>query len=144
MAEQPNTPNVDRGILVFCIWSVFGFLGLGVLLEGFKLDAWGVSAGGVATILLAFCAHMVVNAVFATGFSRGETALGIGAYGLLGLVFVSGTASGTMSKADYYSGLTFFGCLAAGFIVYLATRHGLRGAFSRFHVKTVAQHGAAE
>ncbi len=144
MADQPNAPNVDRGILVFCIWSVLGFLGLAIVLEGFRLDSWGLSATGVGTVLLAFGAHMVVNAVFATGFSRGETALGIGAYGLLGLIFVLGAASGVMSQSDYYAGLTFFGSLAAGFIAYLATRHGLRGAFSRFHVKTGAQHGAAE
>lgn len=144
MAEQPNAPNVDRGILVFCIWSVLGFLGLAIVLEGFKLDYWSVSAGGVATILLAFVAHIIVNAVFVTGFSRGETALGIGAYGLLGLIFVLGAASGTMSRSDYYSGLTFFGALAAGFIAYLATRHGLRGAFSRFHAKSATQQGVAE
>jgi hypothetical protein len=144
MADQPNAPNVDRGILVFCIWSVLGFLGLAIVLEGFRLDSWALSAGGVATVLFAFGAHMIVNAVFATGFSRGETALGIGAYGLLGLIFVLGAASGSMSQPDYYAGLTFFGALAAGFIAYLSTRHGLRGAFSRFHVKAGTQQGAAE
>ena len=92
MADQPNAPNVDRGILVFCIWSVLGFLGLAIVLEGFRLDSWALSAGGVATVLFAFVAHIIVNAVFATGFSRGETALGIGAYGLLGLIFVLGAA----------------------------------------------------
>jgi hypothetical protein len=140
MADQPNTPSVDRGILVFGIWAVLGFLGLGIVLEGFKLDVWAISAGGIATVMVAFIAHMIVNAIFDTGFTRGETALGIGAYGLLGFVFILGVASGTMSKTDYYSGLTFFGALAAGFLAYLATRHGLRGAFSRFHVKTVAMH----
>ena len=144
MVEQPKALTVDRGILVFCIWSVLGFLGLGLLLEGLKLDSWAVSAVGVATVLLAFAGHIIVNAIFATGFSRGETALGIGAYGLLGLVFVLAAATGTMSRADYYSGLTFFGALALGFIAYLATRHGLRGAFSRFHVKAAAHRGAAE
>ena len=144
MADQPNTPSVDRGILVFAIWAVLGFLGLGVILEGFKLDVWAISAGGIATVMVAFIAHMIVNAIFDTGFTRGETALGIGAYGLLGLIFILGVASGTMSKTDYYSGLTFFGALAAGFLAYLATRHGLRGAFSRFHVKTVATHGGGQ
>jgi hypothetical protein len=144
MADQPNTPSVDRGILVFAIWAVLGLLGLGVILEGFKLDVWAISAGGIATVMVAFIAHMIVNAIFDTGFTRGETALGIGVFGLFGLIFILGVASGTMSKPDYYSGLTFFGALAAGFLAYLATRHGLRGAFSRFHVKTVATQGGGQ
>lgn len=144
MADQPNTPSVDRGILVFAIWAVLGLLGLGVILEGFKLDVWAISAGGIATVMVAFIAHMIVNAIFDTGFTRGETALGIGTYGLFGLIFILGVASGTMSKPDYYSGLTFFGALAAGFLAYLATRHGLRGAFLRFHVKPVATQGGGQ
>ena len=92
-------------------------------------------ATGVAVIVLAFAAHIVVNGVFDTGFTHGETVLGIGSYGLLGLVFIAGTLFGDLSMADLYSGLTLFGVLAAGFLTYLATRHGLRGAFSRFHIK---------
>jgi hypothetical protein len=135
MSDQQNAPNLDRGILIFSIWAVFGFLGLGVVLEGFKRDLWAVSAIGIGGIVLAFVAHIIVNGIFDTGFTRGETALGIGAYGLLGLVFIVAAADGGMSKADYYSGLTFFGTLAVGFLAYLSTRHGLRGAFSRFHHK---------
>ncbi len=130
----PSQP-VDRGILVFAIWAALGFLGLGIVLEGFTRDSWAISAAGVATIAAAFVAHIVVNVVFGTGFSRGETALAIGTYGLLGSVFLAGAVSGGMSMADYYSGLTLFGVLAVGFLVYLTTRHGLRGAFSRFHLR---------
>lgn len=144
MSDQPNVPSVDRAILVFAIWAVLGFFGLGVLLEGFRLDQWSVSAGGVFLIMLAFVAHIIVNGIFDTGFSPGETALGIGAYGLLGLVFIAGALGRRMSMADYYSGLTLFGLLAAGFLVYLFTRHGLRGAFSRFHVKTSGGHEGAQ
>ena len=57
MADQPNTPSVDRGILVFAIWAVLGLLGLGVILEGFKLDVWAISAGGIATVMVALIAH---------------------------------------------------------------------------------------
>lgn len=138
MSDQPTVAHVDRAILVFSIWAVLGFFGLGVLLEGFRLDQWSVSAGGVLLIMLAFVAHIVVNAIFDTGFSQGEAALGFAAYGLLGLVFIAGALGGRMSMTNYYSGLTLFGLLAAGFLAYLFTRHGLRGAFSRFHVKTLA------
>lgn len=132
-----NSPgsSTERSVLIFTIWAVLGFLGLGIFLEGMKDDVWALSAAGVAVIVLAFSAHIVVNGVFDTGFSQGEAALGIGAYGVLGLIFVVAAAGGTMTMTDYYSGLTLFGVLAAGFLAYLSTRHGLRGAFSRFHIK---------
>lgn len=131
---EPSQP-VDRGILVSAIWAALGLLGLGIVLEGFTRDSWAISVAGVATLAVAFAAHMIVNAVFGTGFSRGETALGIGMYGLLGFVFLAGAVSGGMSRADYHSGLLLFGTMAVGFLVYLTTRHGLRGAFSRFHIR---------
>jgi hypothetical protein len=132
--REPSKP-VERGILVFAIWATLGFLGLGIVLEGFSRDSWAISAAGVATLVTAFVAHMVANAVFRTGFTRGEAALGIGTYGLLGAVFLLGVVGGEMSMTDYYSGLTLFGVLAAGFLAYLTTRHGLRGAFSQFHIR---------
>lgn len=128
--------HIERGIMVFAIWACLGFLGLGIVLEGFALDSWPMSASGVAVVMLAFVAHIIVNGVWDTGFTQGESVLGIGAYGLLGLVFIAAALFGGLSMADLYSGLTLFGMLAAGFLAYLATRHGLRGAFSRFHIKT--------
>ncbi len=132
---MPTPPHIERGILVFAIWTCLGFLGLGIVMEGFARDFWVLSAGGVAVIVLAFGAHIVVNVVFDTGFTRGEAVLGIGSYGLLGLVFILGAVGGNLSLPDLYSGLSLFGVLAAGFLAYLATRHGLRGAFSQFHIK---------
>lgn len=135
--------SIERSILIFAIWAVLGFLGLGVFLEGMKTDIWLVSACGVSVIVLAFIAHIIVNGVFDTGFSAGETSLGLGAYGVLGFVFVVSAAGGSLTMTDYYSGLTLFGVLAAGFLAYLFTRHGLRGAFSRFHVKPMDKREAS-
>jgi len=137
-AMSDKSPAVDRGILVFAIWAVFGFLGLGLFLEGMAHDVWGIAAIGVACVVLAFAGHIIVNGIFDTGFSQGETVLGIAIYGGLSLLFVLGALGGGMTMADFYSGLTLFGTLGAGFLVYLFTRHGLRGAFSRFHGKSAS------
>ncbi|MCU0906216.1 MAG: hypothetical protein MUF73_01955 [Rhodobacteraceae bacterium] len=140
-----RTPNIDRAILVFTIWGSLGFLGLGIILEGLARDRWLVSVAGIAVIIAAFGAHIVVNALHRTGFTRGETALGIGVYGILGLVFVVGALMGGMTQADFHIGLTLLGTLAVGFVAYLVTRHGLRGAFSQFHVRapdTATRRGA--
>src|SRR6218665_4070148 len=126
-------PNVERSILVFSVWAVLGFFGLGCFLEGMARDLFSLSALGVGVIIAAFVAHIVINVIFATCFTPGEAAFGIGAYGLLGLVFIVGAISGEMTMADYYSGLLLFGVLAAGFLAYMLTRHGMRTAFSQFH-----------
>jgi hypothetical protein len=122
---MPRLATVERDLLVFSIWAVLGLLGLGFLLEGLTRDAYPLALIGILLVVAGFVAHIIVNQIFGNGFRRGETALGIGAFGALALVFM----------ADYASGLTLFGVLVAGLVAYLATRHGLRGAFSQFHFK---------
>lgn len=144
LSPAPLSPSgtdagLQRLILIFCIWAVLGFFGLGLFLEGLKDDSWALAATGVGVIALAFAAHIIVNGVFDTGFSQGEAVLGIGTYGLLGLVFVVAAASGSLSMTDYYACLTLFAVLSVGFLAYLSTRHGLRGAFSRFHIRPLDQ-----
>lgn len=123
----------ERSILVFAIWAVLGFLGLGFVLDGMAHESVAAAVAGVTLLLATFAAHIVVNAVFGVGFSHGETALGIGLYGLLALVFVVARIAGRLGEVGYLTGIAVFGLLAAGFIAYLAARHGLRGAFSYFH-----------
>ncbi|MCY0148610.1 hypothetical protein OEG84_13060 [Hoeflea sp. G2-23] len=129
-------PNTERDLLVFSIWAVLGFGGLAFLLEGFKRNSYLITLLGTAFIVAGFVAHIIVNGLYQQGFRSGETALGIGLFGVLTFTFIAGVFSGGMSMVDYYSGLTLFAVLVVGFIAYLSTRHGLRGAFSRFHVKT--------
>ncbi|MBU0584122.1 MAG: hypothetical protein KKB66_16520 [Alphaproteobacteria bacterium] len=132
---MPRLATVERDLLVFSIWAVLGLLGLGFLLEGLTRDAYPLALIGILLVVAGFVAHIIVNQIFGKGFRRGETALGIGAFGALALVFIAAWTAGELSMADYASGLTLFGVLVAGLVAYLATRHGLRGAFSQFHFK---------
>lgn len=125
---------IERDLLVFSIWAVLGFGGLAFLLEGFSRDSYIVSCAGIAAILAGFIAHMVVNAIFDGGFRPGEAALGVGVFGVLVLVFIGGWITDGLSTIDYWSGLTLFAVLAFGLPIYLSTRYGMRGAFSRFHL----------
>mgnify|MGYP000120862676 CR=1 FL=1 len=126
---------IERDLLVFAIWAVLGFGGLALLLEGFSRDSYWISLAGIAAIVAGFVAHIVVNGVFDCTFRPGEAALGIGTFGVMALAFIVGWLSGGMSQADYLAGLTLFAVLAFGFLAYLSTRYGLRGAFSHFHHK---------
>jgi hypothetical protein len=128
-------PKTDRAILVFAIWAVLGFLGLGFMLEGIARDSYLVAVAGIGLIVASFVVHIIVNAVFNQGFTPGETALGIGVFGVLAAVFITSWLARGLSMADFYAGLTLFGALALGFLAYLMTRYGLRGAFSHFHLK---------
>lgn len=135
---MPTSSRIERELLVFSIWAVLGLAGLGFVLEGFARDAYLMALLGIALLVAAFVAHIVVNALFGQGFTSGETALGIGAFGLLALVFLLGWLEGGLSGSDFYAGLTLFGTLVAGFLTYLSARYGLRGAFSHFHAATAA------
>ena len=132
---MPRLATVERDLLVFSIWAVLGFLGLAFLLEGLTRDSYPVALIGIALIVAGFVAHIVINQLFGNGFRRGETALGIAVFGVLALIFIAAWIAGELSVADYVSGLTLFGVLVTGLFVYLATRHGLRGAFSQFHFR---------
>ncbi len=126
--------SIDRSILVFAIWAVLGFLGLGFVLEGFARDSIAAAAIGIGLVIAAFVAHIIVNGIWQQGFSDGEATLGIGAYGVLALVFILSWATGHVTASGYLAGIALFGLIAVGFIAYLATRHGVRGAFSQFHI----------
>ncbi|QQM33145.1 hypothetical protein JET14_22105 (plasmid) [Martelella lutilitoris] len=127
--------KVERNLLVFAAWATSGFSALAFFLEGLARDSYLLSLAGVALVVVTFAIHIVINAVSDCGFSAGEATLGIGAFGVLALVFIAAWLDGGLTAVDYWSGLTLFGVLVCGFLLYLSTRHGLRGAFSRFHFK---------
>ncbi len=125
----------DRKLLVFCIWSVLGFLGMGFILEGLSRDSYLAGLLGVCTIVAAFIGHIIVNYLNKQGFEPGETALGLGLFGLICLLFVVGWIVSETSQTDYYIAITLFAVLSIGMIAYLSSRYGMRQAFSRFHIK---------
>lgn len=125
--------RTERQLLVFAIWCVCGFAGFAFLLEGFSRDAYVISLIGIGFIVAGFVAHIVVNAIFGTGFSHGETALGIGGFGIVVAAFMGGWITGGYEPSDIWSGLTLIVIMSVGLPAYLSTRYGMRGAFSQFH-----------
>mgnify|MGYP001365210064 CR=1 FL=1 len=133
-ARIMQNSSIERSLLVFAIWIAVGSLGILFIRHGFQTDSFIISLIGVACLIVAFVAHIILNAIYKSGFTRGETALGLTAYGFLALVFVVSSISGGLSRSDYHGGLALFAALVVGFVVYLVTRYGLRGSFSKFHV----------
>lgn len=133
---------VERNLLVYANWAVFGFGGLCFVMEGFSRDVYLVSLVGVVAIIAGLVGHLIINAVFHSAFTAGEAALGVSAFAIAALTFIGAWAVGDLSEADYWSGLTLFGLLAAALPVYLSTRYGFRGAFAQLGIKALDDKGA--
>jgi hypothetical protein len=124
---------MERSLLIFALWSVLGLLALVLYLVGMRSDSYLIALVGTGVLLTAFGGHVIINAIFDTGFTPGETALGLGVFGVIVLLFITATLFGGLSRMNFLAGLTLLGTVVIAFVTYLMTRHGLRGAFSRFH-----------
>lgn len=133
---------VERTLLVYANWAVFGLGGLCFLMEGFARDSYFVALAGTVMILAGVIGHLIINAIWRTAFTTGEATLGVGIFALAALTFIGAWATGALSQADYWSGLTLFGLLALGLPVYLATRYGFRGAFAQIGIQARDDRGA--
>jgi hypothetical protein len=127
-----NDRKLERTIIVFCNWAVFGFIGLGLLLDGLARDNYLFGFAGVVGIVAGFVGHMVINRVFGLVFTKGETALGLVVFSTSVITFVLSWLIVGHSNIDFYIGLTLFATVVTGFFVYVSTRYGIRGAFTRF------------
>lgn len=128
-----DKPVIERSVLVFTTWVALGMLSLTLFLEGVELDNYWVALAGTLFLVLAFCAHMIINAIYRTGYSAGETALGLTSFAVIALLVVVGFITGQLDEQDFMACLTLFVVLLLGFLSYLITRYGLRGAYSAFH-----------
>ena len=79
MAEHNPSSQLDRLSrhgLVMAIWAPAVFAAALLFHAGYiyATNWWFVAAFG--SLIIAFCAHIIVNVVLKTGFTAGETALG--------------------------------------------------------------------
>mgnify|MGYP006431592289 CR=1 FL=1 len=108
---------IERSVLVFSTWT----------------NRYGTAFAGILLVMAAFVTHVVINTLYRTGYTAGETALGLATFGVVALLMVVGFATGQLDERDFLTCLSLVGVLVVGFISYLATRYGLRGAYSTFH-----------
>lgn len=130
-----TNPVIERSVLVFSTWTALGVLSLALFLEGLEANQYGTALAGILLLIAAFVAHMVINALYRTGYTAGETALGLATFGVVALLVVIGFATGRLDERDFLACLSLVALLVVGFLSYLVTRYGLRGAYSTFHHK---------
>ena len=118
---------------MFSSWGVFGVIAVGFLMEGIARETYWLSLVGVAAAIAGLVGHLIVNAYFDRSFSRGEAGFGLAALGAVVLIFTVAWLAGGLAETTVWTGLTLIAALIATSAVYLATRFGLKGAFSQFH-----------
>lgn len=132
---EPDQSALDRHALALAIWLSAGFIATVLLVHAFDGGSPWTAAGGFAAFLAGFVAHVIVNAVWRTGFTPRELALGLCLYGA-GLVwFLLALLFGSVAAEHLFVpvGLGFLAILIA-VVFYLVTYFGVRRAFEGFDV----------
>lgn len=126
---------LDRHALVVALWLACGLVALALLGHGFGRGGWPSVAGGFGVLLAAFVGHVIVNAVFATTFTRRELALGLVVYaaGLAAFLIASLAVPGFAARHFLVASLGFL-ALFAGVTFYMITHFGMRQVFDAFNV----------
>lgn len=128
--------EIEKRLAVVTNWALLAPFGLSFILSGFGTEQWMVSLGGFAAFVLGFIGHVIINRLYRTNFSKGEIIAGFVAFGVSLLCFIlSAVLTPRFGEANVVAGIAGFGAIIACFVVYLITKFGLKGSFSRFHIK---------
>lgn len=136
MDGREGADRLDRHALVLAVWLPLGLVALTLFRLGLAdAGGWGLAwtLGGFGALLLAFAAHVVVNAATGTDFSRGEVATGLALYaGALAGTGLAALLPGGFAERQLGPVALGLGALAAAAVLYMVTRYGARGAFEGF------------
>ena len=123
----------ERRLAVMTNWAFFGSFGLCFALSGFSEADLLAGLFGFALLAAAFGAHVIINHLFRTRFSKGEVALGLTAFifSVLGFV-LSWLLLPHFDTANIAIGLAGFSLLFSCFLFYLVAHHGVRGSIDMF------------
>ncbi len=126
---------LDRHALVSAVWLPPGFVALGLFHYGFASGGpWWVLAG-FAAVLAGYAAHVIVNAVLSTAFSRYEVALALVVYAASGLALVMAVLLQPGFAAKFFLPVAGgMAGLAAAVVFYMVTTSGARAAFGQFDI----------
>jgi hypothetical protein len=127
--------DAEHRLAVLTSWGLFGAFGIGVVLTGFKVDEILITATGYAMIVAGFISHLIINRIYRMHFRAGEIAAAITLFGVSSLAFMAHWGfTADFSETDMWGGLLGLVVVLLTFLIYLATRFGLKGAFSMFHI----------
>lgn len=123
----------EHHLAVMTSWGLFGTFGPAFIASGFSHASMVSGLLGFAILVAGFVAHVVINAIYRTDFSRGEAALAFVLFAVSALAFViAWIAVPDFGTARAVTGLGGFAAIFATFVFYMVTRFGMRGSFEMF------------
>jgi|GEM_PF-684278 len=123
----------ERRLAVTTNWAFFGSFGLALAVSGFAGAHLVAGCAGFALFAAGFGAHVLLNHIYGTAFTKGEVALGFVVFTVAALSFVvSWLAAPAFPVANIAMGLVGFGALVACFLAYMVYHHGVRGSIGMF------------
>jgi hypothetical protein len=131
-APLDRLQRLDRHALVMAVWLPAAIVAVGLFHHGFGPGGSWWLMGGFASVLAAFGAHVIINAVLGTDFTAREVALGLFVYALAALALVFSVLL-TPGFAFWPSALGLV-ALAVAVILYMVIRYGPRAALNRFDI----------
>ncbi|TMV04269.1 hypothetical protein FGK63_18465 [Ruegeria sediminis] len=136
MANPNLTDRLDRHALVMAIWTPAAFVVIALLHMGMTGGGGWWIAAGFAGIISAFAGHVIVNTVLKTGFTAGETALGVFAFAvaLVALLLTALLASPDVVDRVFIPVGLGLVSLVIAVVVYMVIAFGPRKAFEKFDV----------
>ena len=135
MEPLGGTRALDRHALVMAIWMALGLVAASLFSYGFGSGGLPFVLSAFAVLAAAFVGHVIVNAVYETGFTTRERALALAVY--LAAVLAFGLASIVLPDfaARNFLPLSLgFMVILAGMVFYMVTHFGLRRTFRAFDV----------
>ena len=124
-----GTYRAERKLAVMTNWGFFGSFGLCFAMSGFATANIVIGLLGFGLVVLAFCAHVLINYLYDTRFTEGEVALG---FILLTASLLSFAVSWILvpdfGVGRIAIGLGGFSAIAAGIVFYTVSIHGVRGS----------------
>jgi len=123
----------ERRLAVMTNWGFFGSFALAFVISGFSGGDLVSGLLGFILLAVAFGAHVIINHLFGTRFSKGEAALGFIAFivSIVSFVF-SWLALPNFGIVNIAIGLSGFCLLFLCFLFYMVANHGVRGSFEMF------------
>jgi hypothetical protein len=135
MSPPSKSEALDRHVLAVAIWLAFGFVA--VILCDYGLGSGGALfvLAGSAVILAAFIAHVIVNAVYRTTFTRRELAFGLVVFAAALVAFGLATLFNPSFAARNFLPVSLgFIAVSASVLFYMITHFGVRRVFDAFDV----------
>jgi hypothetical protein len=120
LAEGLARPAGSESLLaIMTSWALFAGFGVCFVLSGLADSDLVTGLIGFASFLAGFGAHIIINRIFASGFTGPQVALALGAFTVGVLCFIVGALFDPgFTATDVALGIAGFGALACGFLAY--------------------------